>query len=55
MENTKISPNFLVQKFCANVHFSQGFWRLVQVSLETMRFSKVSIPENLVKLRYSMQ
>ena len=45
-ENTVISPDFLVWKFCGKAQFPHT---------ETVPFRKISTPENQVKLRYFPQ
>ena len=45
-QSTKIPPNFLVLKFCGNAQFPKNFGRFARNSAETMRFQKISTPEN---------
>ena len=47
-QNTVISPNSLVWKFCGKAQFPHSFGRIA----ETVPFHKISIPGNQVKLRY---
>ena len=43
-QKTKISTNFLVQKFCGNAQFPQSFGRIVRNSADTGHFRKISTP-----------
>ena len=42
----RISPNFLVWKFCARTQFPQSFGQIVRNYAKTVPFHKISIPEN---------
>ena len=53
-QNTVISPNLMVWKFCGKARFPQSFGRFAGNSVETVRFQKISTPRNQVKLRYFM-
>ena len=50
-ENTVISPNFLVWKFCGKTQFPHSFGRFTRSYAETVPFHKISTPENQVKFR----
>ena len=54
-ENTAISPNFLVWKFCGKAQFQHSFGRSNQKYAEIVPFHKISTPENYVKSRYFSQ
>ena len=51
-ENTVISPNFLVWKFCGKGKFPHNFGRIAQNYAETVPFHKISAPGNSVKIPY---
>ena len=51
-ENSVISPNFLVWKFCGKAQFPHSLGRIARNSAESVPFHKISTPENYVKLRY---
>ena len=53
--NTVILPFSLVWKFCGSAEALQSFGRFDVNSEETVRFRKISMPGNWVKLRYIMQ
>ena len=44
--NTKISPDFLVWKFCGKAQFLQSFGPFTQNSKETVSFHKILAPQN---------
>ena len=46
VQSQQISPNFLVGKFCGNTQFPPIFEWIVQKSAKTVRFYKISTPEN---------
>ena len=50
-ENTVISRNFLVWKFCGKTQFPHSFRRFTRSYAETVPFHKISTPENQVKFR----
>ena len=54
-QNTVISLNFLVWKFCGNTKFPHTFRLIVQNYAETLPFHKISAPGNYVKLWYFAQ
>ena len=54
-ENTVISPDFLVCKFCGKEQFPHSFGRIARNYAETVPFRKISTPGNQVKLRYFSQ
>ena len=45
-ENTVISPNFLVWKFCGKAQFPHSFGRFARNYAETVTFYKISTPGN---------
>ena len=45
-ENTVISPNFLVWKFCGKAQFPHSFGRIARNYAETVPFHKIFKPEN---------
>ena len=49
-ENTVISPNFLVCKFCGKGKFPHNFGQIAQNYAETVPFHKISAPGNSVKI-----
>ena len=54
-ENTVITPDFLVLKFCGKAQFPHSFGRFAPNYVETVPFHKISRPRNQVKLRYFSQ
>ena len=48
-------PNFLVLKFCRKVQFLHSFGQIIWNSGEAVPFYKISIPGDLVRLRYFTQ
>ena len=51
-ENTVISPDFLVSKFCGKAQFPHCFGRIARNYAETVPFHKIFKPGNQLKLRY---
>ena len=49
-KNAVTSPDFVVWKFCGKAQFPHSFGRFARNSAETLPFSKISKPENQVKL-----
>ena len=45
-ENTEISHNFIMWKFCGKAQFPQSFGRIARNSTETVLFGKISTPGN---------
>ena len=43
-ENTVISPNFRVWKFCGKAQFLQGFVQFARNYMDTVLFHKMSTP-----------
>ena len=54
-ENTVISLNFLVWKFCGKAQFPQSFKQIARNYVETVPFHKIFTPGNSMKLRYFTQ
>ena len=54
-ENSVISPNFLVWKFCGKAHFPHSFGLFARNYEETVFFHKISTPGSQVKLRKFLQ
>ena len=46
IKSTKISPNFLVWKFCEKAQFPQSFGQVALNSAKTVTFHKISTPGN---------
>ena len=55
VQNTVISPKFLVRKFCGTAQFPQSFWQIVWNYVESVPIHKISTPGNSVKLWYFTQ
>ena len=53
--NTVISPNFVVWKFCGKAQFLHSFGRITRNYSKTVSFHKISTPANYVELLYFLQ